>query len=875
MITLPDSGVVTNQYWDTGELKKTFGARTYTVEYGYDAQGRLTNVLAGTGNTKWDYDSKRGFLVSSTFADGNGSTVSNSLSGTILKRTWARGVSASYGYNNAGDPISIDYSDSTPDVTYTLDRRGRRTSVSWGTNTLNLGYNSAGQMTNETWSSGIVSGISVISGYDSLLRRNSLQVTTNGSGLTTTTYGYDNASRLLAVTNGSDSVLYTYLANSSLLTNVLFKHGTTNVMTTTKVYDNLNRLTSISSVTSVSSVVVSSHTYLYNSANQRIKATLQDGSYWEYAYDSLGQVTNAVKKWSDNVLVAGQQFGYAYDSIGNRTSAKSGGDQNGLGLRSSTYTPNSLNQYTERTDPGSFDVLGTAQSNATVTVNNLATYRKSDYFWKELSVNNSSSAIYTNVSVVGVKNLVGTNQEDAVTTIAGSEFVPKTPEAYTYDLDGNLTGDGRWTYAWDGENRLTSVESLTNGPTASKRKVEWTYDYQGRKIRQSTSDGSSGSYVMSADVKSAYDGWQCLAELNATNNASLRSYVWGLDLSGTTYGAGGVGGLLLVASAANGAHFTAMDGNGNVVALLSTTAGAITASYEYSPLGQTLRATGSMAKENPYRFSTKPTEDTTQFIPYEFRTYRADNGRWTSRDSIGEGGGPNLYGFVNNNPVMLIDLLGKKVVVEPATAVDEVVDLFNFLSDLPSRKQGAEIKSCCDMVWVPQFPTAYECLCHAISSPDTYKIVVEAVGNKNWSLTYADGSTEMVQGPNTWPRTSGKTVYIPSKASVTYSLGLFDANGKYFGAPIWRILAHELCGHAVSGIGYPADQISGDRPGHDGTIDIENKIAIEHGATSRGKYADPKQGESAWRVTTGNSVYYKNKPRINALQATDYKLTLP
>ena len=48
------------------------------------------------------------------------------------------------------------------------------------------------------------------------------------------------------------------------------------------------------------------------------------------------------------------------------------------------------------------------------------------------------------------------------------------------------------------------------------------------------------------DLKFVYDGWQCIAEMNATNNAVLRSYVWGIDLSGTQTGAGGVGGLLIM-----------------------------------------------------------------------------------------------------------------------------------------------------------------------------------------------------------------------------------------------------------------------------------------------------------------------------------------
>lgn len=37
-----------------------------------------------------------------------------------------RGVTTCYAYNNAGDLQTIDYSDITPDVPYTYDRRGRR-----------------------------------------------------------------------------------------------------------------------------------------------------------------------------------------------------------------------------------------------------------------------------------------------------------------------------------------------------------------------------------------------------------------------------------------------------------------------------------------------------------------------------------------------------------------------------------------------------------------------------------------------------------------------------------------------------------------------------------------------------------------------------
>jgi len=40
------------------------------------------------------------------------------------------------------------------------------------------------------------------------------------------------------------------------------------------------------------------------------------------------------------------------------------------------------------------------------------------------------------------------------------------------------------------------------------------------------------------------------------------------------------------------------------------------------------------------------------------RFYTSDAGRWLNRDPIGEQGGPNEYGFVNNTPIFYVDLLG-------------------------------------------------------------------------------------------------------------------------------------------------------------------------------------------------------------------------
>jgi RHS repeat-associated protein len=76
------------------------------------------------------------------------------------------------------------------------------------------------------------------------------------------------------------------------------------------------------------------------------------------------------------------------------------------------------------------------------------------------------------------------------------------------------------------------------------------------------------------------------------------------------------------------------------------------------PFGEPLRATGPMAKVNPFRFSTKFQDDETDLLYYGYRYYNASTGRWVNRDPIEESGGRNLYGTVNNNLINHKDFLG-------------------------------------------------------------------------------------------------------------------------------------------------------------------------------------------------------------------------
>jgi RHS repeat-associated protein len=76
------------------------------------------------------------------------------------------------------------------------------------------------------------------------------------------------------------------------------------------------------------------------------------------------------------------------------------------------------------------------------------------------------------------------------------------------------------------------------------------------------------------------------------------------------------------------------------------------------PFGELLRATGPMAKANPFRFSSKYQDDETDLLYYGYRYYSASSGRWNSRDPIEERGGAHLYAFVGNDSISRIDAFG-------------------------------------------------------------------------------------------------------------------------------------------------------------------------------------------------------------------------
>ena len=135
--------------------RKTYeGGGTYPVRFTYDDEGRMTGMTTyhdesePGDTTTWLYDPATGLLVQKLYEDGKGTSYTYTPDGKLATRTWARGVVTEYGYDALGSLLSVNYSDATPDVTYTYDRIGRQLSAiaagvstnlfTYSTNTLEL-----------------------------------------------------------------------------------------------------------------------------------------------------------------------------------------------------------------------------------------------------------------------------------------------------------------------------------------------------------------------------------------------------------------------------------------------------------------------------------------------------------------------------------------------------------------------------------------------------------------------------------------------------------------------------------------------------------------------------------------------------------------
>ena len=104
------------------------------------------------------------------------------------------------------------------------------------------------------------------------------------------------------------------------------------------------------------------------------------------------------------------------------------------------------------------------------------------------------------------------------------------------------------------------------------------------------------------------------------------------------------------------------DHRGNITALVDAATRQVHETYRYSAFGeeQLFCAAGieCASVRNPWRFASKRSDPETGFVFFGRRYYSSQTGRFLTPDPVGFTDGPNLYAYVHNSPMVLIDPYG-------------------------------------------------------------------------------------------------------------------------------------------------------------------------------------------------------------------------
>ena len=638
-------------YNDRGQVTRTWGDATYPVEYLYDTYGRMTEMHTWREELGW-----------------TGETWPGGATGTGDVTIWH--------YQDATGLLVAKEDDAGQSVSYTYAPGGKLATRTWARTD-----NGAPIVTTHSYDpdTGELLGIDYSdSTPDITITYNRLGRTeTVADGVGNRTFAYNDSLQLESetITGLYDKVISRSYETSGMIGRPS-GFGTGADYNIAYGYDNTGRFNAVQwNVNGISQTAT--YTYIGNSdlINQ---LTTDQGQQTTYSYEPNRDFRTQVKNEFNGSLIS--EYDYQYDAVGRRTSVQNAGPA----FETAAFNKFDYNDRNELEESARY--IGPNVDDLTNPVQD--EYRQYDY-----------DPIGNRTQITEATD-IGTYTANALNQYTEQALPGGGANTFTYDLDGNLTevtGSKNVQYTFNAENRLVAVEPQI--PAEGDKKLEFTYDYIGRRVKKDVYTYSSGSWLLTSDFLFLYNGWNLISELTTTGARSgEKYYVWGLDLSQTIQGAGGVGGLIASAESLaadfdkdgdvdgsdlaellsnpelmdlstfilnfgiqSGSYSYFYDGNGNLCQLVDAQSGNIASHYEYDPYGNIIEANRDMADDNPYRFSTKYYDAEAELYYYGYRYYLHQIGRWLNRDPFWEEGGMNLYGFGLNQPTNLIDRDGRSV----------------------------------------------------------------------------------------------------------------------------------------------------------------------------------------------------------------------
>ena len=292
-----------------------------------------------------------------------------------------------------------------------------------------------------------------------------------------------------------------------------------------------------------------------------------------------------------------------------------------------------------------------------------------------------------------------------------SNELTSTPSAtYGYDLNGNAVtkndSTGITTYAWDFENRLTSVTLPGSGGT-----VSFKYDPFGRRIYKASSNGTSIF---------AYDADSLIEETNSSGTAVAR-YAQGPNIDE------------VLAMLRGGATSYYHDDGVGTITSLANTVGSLAETYTFDSFGKQTASSGSLT--NPFQYTGREFDSETSLYYYRARYYDPGIGRFISEDPTGVEGGMNLFAYTDNNPVKWADPFGlapKLPRCPKQHAVIPLSDLLGMIGPLTDDESKQLNRGCVGMCNIFQGPGPYGPFQYPENTPGTkcFKTLGQALTRK-------------------------------------------------------------------------------------------------------------------------------------------------
>jgi RHS repeat-associated protein len=246
--------------------------------------------------------------------------------------------------------------------------------------------------------------------------------------------------------------------------------------------------------------------------------------------------------------------------------------------------------------------------------------------------------------------------------------------SYAYDENGNrlsrTTPSGTTEGSYDAQDRLTSYgtneyayapdgQLKTKTDTATGESTSYSYDALGNLLSVTLPEGKEVEYVVDARDRRVgkkvngqlvqgflYQGQLApVAELDGSGNVVSR-FVYATHTNVPDYMEKGGKTYRIIS-----------DHLGSVRMVVDASTGEVAQRIDYDEFGNVLEDTNPGFQ--PFGFAGGLYDPDTKLVRFGARDYDAETGRWTAKDPINFAGGQaNLYAYVGNDPVNLIDPTG-------------------------------------------------------------------------------------------------------------------------------------------------------------------------------------------------------------------------